>query len=96
MSSYGVELYFSAMEDRVIVEFGGYDVGSWSRNERIVTTWDNLVDDLTAKVDEADKITMFDRWCPKCKDYTTFDEEAGVCKGVWNDGCDVTLKDLES
>lgn len=56
-SSYSVEIYFSAWNDEVTVKFGGYNVGSWSRSESIKTTWNNLIADVTAKVDEADEIT---------------------------------------
>jgi hypothetical protein len=80
-SSYSVHISFSSYDDNVFVELGGYDVGGWSRHESFDTTMDNLVSDLTKKVDEADDITRYERWCPSCKEYTDHDPETGKCQG---------------
>lgn len=90
-SSYSVELHFSALNDTVTITFGGYDVGSWSRHESIQTTWDNVVMDLTRKVDEADSITKHECWCPKCEEYTDHDPETGKCLGIWDCECDEVI-----
>ena len=60
-SSYSVSINFDGYDnDTVHVEFGGYDIGDWSRHERLETTWDNLVEDFTKKIDEADEVTKYD------------------------------------
>ena len=60
-NSYSVTFYFAGSDnDAVYVEFGGYDIGDWSRQERLETTWDNLVEDFTKKIDEADEATKYD------------------------------------
>jgi len=85
-SSYSVNISFSCYEDKVYVEFGGYDVGDWSRHESIETTWDNLIEDIIKKVDEADEFTKYERWCPKCKEYTEHEHETGKCQGYMDWG----------
>jgi hypothetical protein len=95
-SSYSVTLSFNCWEDKVYVEFGGYDVGNWSRHESIETTWDNLIEDITKKVDEADEITKYERWCPKCEEYTEHEPETGKCQGYidWDEEhtCDEVIQ----
>ena len=82
-SSYSVSINFTGYDDTVYVELGGYDVGDWSRHETLETTWDNLVEDFTKKIDEADDATKYDAWCPHCKEYTEHDEN-GKCQGYWD------------
>jgi len=95
-SSYSVTITFSAYDDTVYVELGGYDVGGWSRHESFETTMDDLVTDLTKKVDEADEITKYERYCPKCKEYTDHDPETGKCRGYmdWDEehACDEVIE----
>ena len=83
-SSFSVHLSFNCWDDNVYVEFGGYNVGGWSRHESIETTWENLIEDITKKVDEADEITKYERWCPSCKEYTDHDPKTGKCQGYWD------------
>lgn len=82
-SSYSVSVNFAGYDDTVYVEFGGYDVGDWSRYKLLETTWDNLVEDFTKKVDEADKLTENGRYCPSCQGYTEHDEN-GKCLGYFD------------
>lgn len=82
-SSYSVSINFNAYDDNVYVELGGYDVGGWSRHETLETTWDNLVEDFTKKVDEADEATKHERYCPSCQEYTEHDEN-GKCLGYFD------------
>jgi len=91
-SSYSVHISFNVGDDHVYVELGGYDVGGWSRHESIRTTWDNLIEDITKKVDEADEITKYERWCPSCHEYTDHDPETGKCLGVWDCECDEVIE----
>jgi len=94
-SSYSVHISFPTYGDEVYVEFGGYDVGGWSRHESITTTVDNLLADITKKIDEADEETKGEAWCPKCKEYTEHDED-GKCLGYWDwdqqHPCDEAIK----
>lgn len=55
-SSYSVQIYFDPWSEGVQVEFGGYDVGDWSRHEYMKTTVDSLMVDFEAKVVEAEKL----------------------------------------
>lgn len=55
-SSYAVTITFEPWDDRVQVEFGGYDVGHWSRHEYLHTTVDNMLVDIESKVKEAESI----------------------------------------
>jgi len=55
-SSYSVQIYFSPWSETVQVEFGGYDIGGWSRHEEMTTTRDKLLEDFTKKVDKAVEI----------------------------------------
>ena len=59
-SSYSVQLHFDPWSDRVQVEFGGYDVGDWSRHEYLQTTIDNLLIDMESKIKEAE--TLVSDW----------------------------------
>lgn len=90
-SSYSVSINFTSYDDSVYVELGGYNVGDWSRHEKLETTLDNLVEDFTKKIDEADELTKNEAYCPYCKDYTMIDDN-GKCVGNydWNDciGCE--------
>lgn len=52
-TSYQVLVHFDCWSDDVTVEFGGYDVGNWSRHEYMTTTKENLIKDMNRKVDEA-------------------------------------------
>ena len=56
MSSYSVSISFDPNSDEVDIELGGYDVGDWSRHTHIKTTKARMIEDLTAKVDEAVRI----------------------------------------
>lgn len=83
-SSYHVSINFSAHfddDDSVYVEVGGYDVGGWNRHHSMETTGENLLKDFTALVDEADRITKYDRYCPSCQEYTDHDPKTGKCYG---------------
>jgi hypothetical protein len=55
-SSYSVQLHFDPWSDRVQVEFGGYDVGCWSRHEYLNTTRHKLLIDMEAKIVEAESL----------------------------------------
>ena len=62
-SSYSVTILFEPWDDKVQVEFGGYDICGWSRHEYLQTTQQNLLVDLETKVIEAEKAThQHDRW----------------------------------
>jgi hypothetical protein len=93
-SSYSVHISFSAYDDNVFVELGGYDVGGWSRHECFDSTMDNLVTDLTKKVDEADDITRYERWCPSCREYTDHDPDTGKCQGYLGWGEENTCNEV--
>lgn len=55
-SSYSVQIYFDPWTENIQVEFGGYDVGDWSRHEYLQTTVENLLIDMENKVKEAETI----------------------------------------
>lgn len=59
--SYSVQLSFDPWSDVVEVEFGGYDVGDWSRHEYMTATTENLLIDFEAKVVEAERIVKEDQ-----------------------------------
>ena len=90
-SSYSVSINFDGYNDTVYVEFGGYDVGGWSRHESLETTQDYLVRDFTFMVDLADKLTEHERYCPLCKEYTEHDVD-GNCLGYFDWGEEVKCK----
>lgn len=53
-SSYSVGLYFDPWSEKVIVEFGGYDVPGWSRHEYLHTNRDDLLEDMEDRIREAE------------------------------------------
>lgn len=55
-SSYSVTIVFEPWDDKVQVEFGGYDISGWSRHEHLQTTVDNLLIDVEVKIAEAERI----------------------------------------
>ena len=59
-SSYSVSLHFDPWGEGVQVEFGGYDVGDWSRHEYLKTTVTSLLVDFQSKVEEAERIVQRD------------------------------------
>lgn len=82
-SSYYVEFYFSPhfdTDDKVMINVGGYDVGSWSRHQTFESSGKTLLKDFTRIVDEADEETKNDFYCNVCQDYTSRDED-GNCTG---------------
>lgn len=59
-SSYSLSFHFDPWGDSVQVEFGGYNIGHWSRHEYMNTTVDNLLVDFESKVLEAERIVKED------------------------------------
>lgn len=56
ISSFSVELYFDPDNDDVIVTFGTYDIGDCPRHDNLCTTQENLLKDITKRIDKYEDI----------------------------------------
>ena len=59
-SSYSVNVCFDVWTDNITITLGTYDVGEWSRYTEIHTTLPKMLDDLEAKIKEAE--AEVERW----------------------------------
>lgn len=55
-SSFCVNLNFNPWDDKITVEFGGYDVGNWSRHEYRTCKKSEFLDKFKEWVNEAEDI----------------------------------------